>query len=196
MRKDRIAEWILVLVTSRERAASIVGDMMESAATHGRVWFWSSVLRAAASLLWHGFAANPRGLLGLAFHAWLVGLLLGFGVFVCAISGVGLYPRLPLAESTAMLSRAVYIADLVGMALAQFLVGCWIARRAPGRELSAWFALLIMDQILNALPSIVGLALGHPVSMRDGAWQPLTWIFVSNLSCLAGTIWVRRRSVT
>jgi hypothetical protein len=82
------------------------------------------------------------------------------------------------------------------MALAQFLVGRWIARRAPGRELSAWFALLIMDQILNALLSIVGLALGHPVSMRHWAWQPLTWIFVSNLSCLAGTIWVRRRSVT
>ena len=49
MPKYRIAEWLLVLVTSRERAVSIVGDMMESAATQGSVWFWSSLLPATAS---------------------------------------------------------------------------------------------------------------------------------------------------
>ena len=195
MRKDRIAEWLLVLVTSRERAASIVGDMMESAATHS-VWFWSSVLRTTASLLWRGFAASPRGMLVLAFRGWLMGLLLAFGVFVCIAVGIGLYPRLPLAESTAVLSRAVYAADLVGLTLCQFLVGRWIARLAPGRELSAWLALMIMEEILNLMLSIVPLTFGHRFPIEDWSWRSLTWTFAwMDLPCLAGTIWVRRRAV-
>lgn len=196
MRKDRIAEWLLVLVTSRERAASIVGDMMESADTHGSAWFWTSVLRATASLLWRGFAANPRGMLGLAFFGWLTGLLLtSVSIFIPVfVGGV-------LVEIFGITVRTFGVAVEAGSILAtasQFLVGQWIARRAPGRELSAWLALLIMDQFLNVLPSIVALAFGHRFPMPDWAvWQPLNWMSVLEyLSCLAGANWARRRAVT
>ena len=188
MPKDRIAEWLLVLVTSRERAASIVGDIMESSPTRGRVWWWSAVLRAAASLLWGGFANSPLGMLGLAFRAWLMGLLLGMcSIIFASILGaaLGIYG---IAQQT--LTVAVFI-------LCQFFVGRWLAWQAPGRELSAWLALLIIGQFPYTLPFIVQLARGHPFSQMWRAWQPLDWTSgVMYLSCLAGTIWVRERAVT
>ena len=150
MRKDRIAEWLLVLVTSRERAGSIVGDLVESADTQGSVWFWSSVLRAASALIWRGFASNPRGLLGLAFFGWLMGLLLTLVSFFTSVLVGGVLVK--ISGITGRTFDVAVVAGIIVAALCQFLVGCWIARRAPGRELSAWLALLIMDQILNVLP--------------------------------------------
>ena len=52
MRDDRIAEILLEAVTRRERAASIVGDLRETSATRGEMWFWAGTVRAAFSLLW------------------------------------------------------------------------------------------------------------------------------------------------
>ena len=190
MPKDRIAEWLLVLVTSRERAASIVGDIMESSATRGRIWWWSAVLRAASSLLWGSFAASPRGMLGLAFRAWLMGVFLGMSSIIFASILGGALKIYGIAQQT--LTVAVFI-------LCQFFVGRWMAWRAPGRELSAWLALLIMGQFpiaLQLLLYIVRLALGYPIS-HDWAWQPLDWTSgLMYLSCLAGTIWVREHAVT
>jgi hypothetical protein len=195
MPKDRIAEWLLVLVTSRERAVSIVGDMMENAVTQGSVWFWSSLLLATASLLWRGFASNPSGLLGLAFFGWVMGFLLAaVSIFISVFVGGVL---VTISRITGPTFDVVAPVGIIVAALSQFLVGRWIARRAPGRELSAWLALLIMDQILNALPSIAALALGPRFPVQGWAWQPLNWMSVSMcLSCLAGAIWVRRRAVT
>src|ERR1035437_2113127 len=59
MHSVHIAEWILALVTTRDRAASTVGDLTEGAATRGVVWFWCGVLRTAASLLWRDVAEHP-----------------------------------------------------------------------------------------------------------------------------------------
>jgi hypothetical protein len=66
MHGNDIAEWILALVTSRDRAASPVGDLTEEAATRGVIWFWSGVLRTAASLLWRDVAEQPVRTIGLA----------------------------------------------------------------------------------------------------------------------------------
>ena len=152
--------------------------------------------RATTSLLWRGFAASPRGMLGLAFFGWLMGLLLtAISIFIPVfIGGV-------LVEIFGITVRTFGVAVEAGSILAtasQFLVGQWIARRAPGRELSAWLALLIMDQFLNVLPSIVALAFGHRFPMPDWAvWQPLNWMSVLEyLSCLAGANWARRHAVT
>ena len=58
MRSAHIAEWILALVTTRDRATSTVGDLTEQAAARDAVWFWLSVLRATASLLWRDVAEH------------------------------------------------------------------------------------------------------------------------------------------
>lgn len=46
------AEWILARFTSRARAASVVGDLLETTPHRGTLWFWFSVARIALSLIW------------------------------------------------------------------------------------------------------------------------------------------------
>jgi hypothetical protein len=76
MRSIHIAEGILALVTSRDRAASTVGDLVEEATARGVFWFWSGVLRTAASLLWRAVADRPARMTGLAFRGLAIELSL------------------------------------------------------------------------------------------------------------------------
>ncbi len=50
MRRDTVAETLLSLVGSAERARSFVGDLMEEA-DRGRLWFWRSVMRLWLAML-------------------------------------------------------------------------------------------------------------------------------------------------
>jgi hypothetical protein len=70
MRSIHLAEWILSLVTTRDRAASTVGDLAEAASIHGVAGFWSRVLRTTASLLWRNVAENPVRITGLVSVEW------------------------------------------------------------------------------------------------------------------------------
>jgi hypothetical protein len=62
------AERILTLVTTGDRAASIVGDLTELTAARGVFRFWWAVLRAAASLLWRNVASEPGRLTKLVLN--------------------------------------------------------------------------------------------------------------------------------
>jgi hypothetical protein len=53
------AEWIIARLSDRDRAASIIGDLLESGGERNPVWFWWSVAGVVVSLTW-------RGLVGLA----------------------------------------------------------------------------------------------------------------------------------
>jgi hypothetical protein len=204
MHRDRIAEWILAQVTSRERAASTVGDLVETAATRGPAWFWSSVLGTAASLLWRGIATDPRGMLGLAFCGWAVSVGLLVGCMVClalvvqllaaactALSHSG-YVRLG-AESWRLIVRLNSAAAVWGvLTLCQFQVGRWIARRVPRRELSACMALLLLQFVLWVFGVGVTIATGQsgrlPILGRGIQSLGLS------LPCVLGSLWVRRRA--
>jgi hypothetical protein len=52
MRKIPAAEWFLSQDIGKERAAAIMGDLEELAATRGRLWFWIAYVRALISLGW------------------------------------------------------------------------------------------------------------------------------------------------
>ena len=52
MRNASIAEWILCRLTSKERAASMVGDLVEIGMRKGPFWFWMSLAGVALSLTW------------------------------------------------------------------------------------------------------------------------------------------------
>ncbi len=61
MRNIQLAETILSAVLDRGRAASIVGDLLEDAASQGSLWFWSGVVKILISRIWRpiaGFAAS------------------------------------------------------------------------------------------------------------------------------------------
>ena len=59
MRNARLAEWILSLVTTPERASATVGDLLEDRLHARGLRFWGAVLFAALSLLWRDLAASP-----------------------------------------------------------------------------------------------------------------------------------------
>lgn len=155
MHNDRIAEILVEAVTTRARAASILGDLRETAASRGEIWFWACILRTAAALVWRGMIADWRSTFGLALR-W-VWLLLGAEVAGVAamLTAVDLWlPAHWLASATV----GVTYAWMLGW---QFQVGRWVARRAPGRELSACLALVIVQWVLEYVATTAPLvALG------------------------------------
>jgi len=142
MRKAHIAERILSLFTSRDRAASMAGDLIENARGRSPMRFWADVCRTALSLLWRDFSADPSFLAGLAFRGLLVNLSLFIvmliGIIVC--SGLfGLIVRSP----------PLWVFRLWGaiaMCAAQFQTGQWLGRRARGKEMLACVAFLIVKR--------------------------------------------------
>lgn len=86
MRTASTAEWILCRVTTQQRAASIVGDLVELESRKGLLWFWLSVAGVAFSLIWRPL---------LAFIAALYSGAWTFSGFVMAIVGVNAQHRPP-----------------------------------------------------------------------------------------------------
>ncbi len=71
MPKETAAEWILTLVTTPDRATSTVGDLLEEGSGRGACWFWSSVLRTAASHVWRDLCSARGRMIRLAFSGVL-----------------------------------------------------------------------------------------------------------------------------
>ena len=176
MHSVHIAEWILALVTTRDRAASSVGDLTEGAATRGVVWFWSGVLRTAASLLWLDVAEHPARVTGLAFLG--LAIYIGIDLLLAGLSGVAFF----WAASGHPLHS-----DSIGWKLwfttpalvSSLLIGRMLARWAPRRELAACVVYAILASIYNMVPM-----LGD-----NGAFSALLCILIVP----AGAVWGRYR---
>src|SRR5271168_2441253 len=52
MHNASVAEWIVARFTTRKRAASMVGDLLELQAQKGQLWFWLSLARVVLALAW------------------------------------------------------------------------------------------------------------------------------------------------
>jgi hypothetical protein len=152
MHSTNIAEWLLALVTTRDRAASTIGDLTE-AADRGAVWFWSAVLRTATSLLWREIVERPARLTGLAFLGLAV--YIGIDLLFAGLSGVAF-------GLTAMATGHSAHLDSVGWKLwfalpvlvGSVFVGRMLARWAPGRELAACVVYAILASIYNLVPRL------------------------------------------
>jgi hypothetical protein len=193
MNHDRIAEWLLESVTTRARATSMVGDLRETAASRGEIWFWRSVVATTVALMWRGMVADPRRMFGLAVRGWVAGLgftfLIGIGAFLVLgplLTGLtmghsngvgGVYGGFPTS-----LANPAHVAMI---ALCQFLVGRWIARRAPGREVSPCLAFALLQWILEGT-----IAIGVGLASASGGLLYL----LSHSSCFLGALTIRRRA--
>jgi hypothetical protein len=76
MPKTTPAEWLLARIIGPDRAAAIMGDLTELAATRGRLWFWTAYVRALISLGWRTpvaflFAIASVRLMFSAVFPWL-----------------------------------------------------------------------------------------------------------------------------
>jgi hypothetical protein len=195
MRSLHIAEWILGLVTSRDRAASTVGDLLEGATTRGGWWFWSGVFRTAASLLWGDVAEHPALMTGLAVGGLAVEMalsLLALALAGVAGSAAGILGGWSGPPVTSVGWRLVLklVVDVPEWVI-PFLIGRILARWAPGRELAACLAYAILGSMFNIVIMIVfpgsnGLSISGLLGgiLSDAAQQsPLL---------AAGAVWGRR----
>lgn len=140
MRKADIAEGILSLTTTPQRAAATAGDLMEEASARGVVWFWSSLFRTTATLAWRNFSEAPWSLTMLAMKSmwftclYMIVALLCVMIVNLAIS-IGASPDFPFNET-------LNSSDVASMTLAylasSFMMGKWLAKKAPYRELSVF----------------------------------------------------------
>jgi hypothetical protein len=189
MHNIQIAEWILRLATSNDRAESTMGDLVEGAATRGVIWFWSSVLRTAASLIWRGLAECPLRMAGVAcaglavdvLAAVLIAFLSGSAFFIAAMSAGGHRFDIHSLWWTIGLDAPPLIAS--------WIIGRALARWAPGRELAACLAYAIAGSIFSLILDIVcpgGLGL-----------SALLGVFLVDVAqrtpVLAGALWGRHR---
>jgi hypothetical protein len=187
MRNIHIAEWILGLVSNRDRAACAVGDLVEAGAQRGVVWFWSRILRIAASFLWRGVAENPVRIGGVAFlglavdvaASLLVAAVLGVVFFVAARNGIQV-------QSNSVWWTIGLDAPTLFLSL---FIGRMLARWAPGRELSACLAYGMLGSVLSLILMVV--------SPEGLGFSALFGVFLSDAvqrtPVLAGALWGRHR---
>lgn len=153
MHSGHIAEWILSLVTTRDRAASTVGDLTEVAASRGVVWFWFAVVRTAASLLWRDVAEHPGRVTGLAFLGLAV--YIGIDLLFAGLSGVAFFGAAVATGHPLHLDsigwKLWFTAPVLVSSLA---IGRMLARWAPGSELAACVAYTIVASIYNLFPML------------------------------------------
>ena len=189
MRNAQVAEWILSLVTSPDRAASTVGDLMESATTRGALWFWIGVLRTVLSMMWRDVAANPGRMMGLAGKGFLVGLGLTFACFLVIIPVTFVVTRASFSDLSAAFGSWTFTLSsiFVAMVLVPFQQGRWLARRSPNQELAACLALAMLTAAVDAIPIALGMGT---------ASQLVLSISVPLIPTFAGAAWVRRKRLS
>jgi hypothetical protein len=156
MRRSDFAESLLALFTSRETAASIVGDLTEQSQARGRGWFAREVARLAFALCFKGAVAAPlRALrlagLGLAVYGGT------YGVFFIT-AGLPWYPWHRTYEPAFWLRLALVVV------LANLSTGAILAQRPSNAGISAiasltvvWFTAWVVQLSVLAI-GMLGLA--------------------------------------
>jgi hypothetical protein len=143
MRKATLAEWILSLVMSPDRAAATTGDLLEQGTSP--LGFWWGVASTVASLTWSELSAAPLNTVGIALYAFVLALVISvlFGgaagliiaAFASNVPGISVNELIPIS---------------LGLSWAgSFVAGVVMAQRAKGRELAACVVFLIVEAMMT-----------------------------------------------
>jgi hypothetical protein len=196
MPKVPLAERMLSLVVTPDRAASIVGDLVE--ASPGGRTPWIAVACIGIALLWKDVCARPGSVLYLATAGAFMNLVL-LGPFVAAIflptiifGGLGAL----LLHHDVTIAVHTLLACLVPCAAvpAPFVPGRWIARRSSGKELAPC---LVLTTLAFAMWSAYWLAFGRRIALMNGLFgilPTLAYLTVAAFSLNAGAIWSRNHA--
>lgn len=201
MRKADVAETLLSLVGSPERARSFVGDLVEEGG-RGRLWFWRSVARLWFAMLGRDLMSVPLAMAIGCVAAWFVYMLLSavlvlagyvvvtlaWGIAYVLNNHTGLelltdalrirfdWPPIPDA--------AMYVIQAaVLLAIAPFQIGRGSARYWRGHEVSVVIVMLFVWMAMAFFVPLVGIG----ISARP-AMVPVIVMFV-----LAGALFERFR---
>jgi len=200
MPEPRLAERMLSLVVTPDRAASIVGDLVEASpgGRTPRISVWISVARIGISLLWKDVSASPGRTLYLATAGAFmnVSFLAPFGLaFFSLAIFLGLLGSTLLHRDVTIAVHPLLACLMICAAIpAPFMTGRWIARRSQGRELAPCLVLTILA---FATWGAFCLALGRHIALMNGLsgiLPTLACLTVAALSLNAGAIWSRNHA--
>jgi hypothetical protein len=204
VRKAVVAETLMSLVGSAERARSFVGDLMEER-ERGHVWFWRSVTRLWLAMVGRDLLSAPLAMAISCIVAWFVYMLLsvvlalaGYVVVTLAWgiayvlnnhTGVELLTDLmrirfdwpPIPDAATYLIQAVVL-----FAIAPFHIGRASARFWRGHEVSLAVMMLVVWTGMAAFVPLVGIGITARPPM-----VPVMVMFV-----LAGALFERFRLPT
>jgi hypothetical protein len=103
MHRLKLLEGMLSRFTPRDRAASILGDLVESAEKNGQLWFWVSFSRVLMSLAWRRPAA------------WLGAYAIGAMMFAFMMKGDPLWNGIALRFANTRTLPAAISTGIVGI---------------------------------------------------------------------------------
>jgi hypothetical protein len=129
-------EDLLALFTSRERAATIVGDLVEQSLAQRRGWFTRQVIRVALALWWRSVICAP----GRALARAGLGAAVFGGVYVALFiaSGLPWYPWQRVHEASFIVRLGLVLV------VANFLTGTILARRSGVEQGPRAFSALLV----------------------------------------------------
>ena len=197
MPEPRLAERMLSLVITPDRAASIVGDLVEASpgGRTPRISVWICVARIGISLLWKDVSASPGRTLYLATAGAFmnVSFLAPFGAAFFSLAIVlGLLGSTLLHRDVTIAVHPLLACLMICAAIpAPFMTGRWIARRSQGRELAPCLVLTILA---FATWGAFCLALGRHIALMNGLsgiLPTLACLTVAALSLNAGAVQAR-----
>jgi len=195
MPRARLAERMLSLVVTRDRAASMIGDLIE-ASPAGRA-SWIAVARIAVSLLWKDVCAQPGRMLYLvtagAFMNLVIMSTFGAAFFLIVIL-LGLFRALLHRDVTIAVDPLFACLVVYAAVPAPFMTGRWIARRSQSKELAPC---LVLTVLAFAIWGAFCLAYGQQVSLMNGLsgiLPTLACLTVAAFSLNAGAIWRRNHA--
>jgi len=196
MPKETAAEWILTLVTTPDRATSTVGDLLEEGSGRGERWFWSSVLRTAASHVWRDLCSARGQMIWLAFSGVLEWWAVSWGLGTVVIVGwVQNWPYQIGPNSFYIPPWGFYGLLIAVITAVPLLVGWDVARRSKGRELAAGF---VLTSTFAALSALGALLTGTTVHRREEPYpyvqNDLVNFCVAGLFVMAGALLSRLRA--
>jgi hypothetical protein len=178
-----VAEWILSLVTTQERASATVGDCLEG--TRGTVSFWRFILRTAISTCardtWDSRWRLCRlSVWALVPRALLVAILLHAPMMLINYLGGAAYFTLTPA-------REYWLEAAVITGIVPFIMGRIVARRSDGREIAAALTFAI-------LPGTIGLLMDTALALFSHQTLKLNFpVYYDAIFILAGALSWRAR---
>jgi hypothetical protein len=202
VRRDHLAQRILSLVVPAERAAAIVGDLVEAASHRGRSWFWTSLARVAAASLCQDVLRAPLRFAAFAAISWFVYMVVGLVLIAVGIASS--FPLWVIAYFFSNHTGVELVTDWLGVRVewgmpapglmrvvelmmlavaAPFLTGRLAACWWPQRELAAALAMSAIWPLMALLAPFVGY--------RAAATIDVVPVMVTCM--LLGAVWSRLR---
>jgi hypothetical protein len=212
MHRADAAELLLSLVTSRDRAAAIVGDLLEG--SNGAAGFWWLVARTAVRQLGRDLATDPLGAARDAARALMVEIALGLLMAVALLVSLWAAGSVALVYFHRELPSWVYTVSGYGVyLLLVFQTGRWIARLWPRRAASVGVSLVVLPRIIGiAAPLVIWAAaltgMGMNVAISLSGFSLISWsgdvpralsaagwfLLLDSLSILAGAVFQRSKA--